>query len=176
MATLSRSEREAQLKDKAGFIVVIFAVLLALTTYFSTANSSKILTNTIEVNNVYSFYQSKDIKQRLDRLALENAEDKHQTARAATLKANIARYESEPETGEGKKELKTKAQALSQERAEARLHSKWYTYTSMLYQLAIVFLTAAILAVNKKLFTGSLIVGSVATLLLTQALWLWIPL
>lgn len=176
MATLSRSEREAQLKDKAGFIVVIFAVLLALTTYFSNANSSKILTNTIEVNNTYSFYQAKDIKQRLDKLALENAEDKHQTKRAEELKANIARYTSEPSTGEGKVELAAKAKKLEAERSEARLHSKWYTYTSMLYQLAIVFLTAAILAVNKKLFTGSLIVGSLATLLLSQAIWLWIPL
>jgi hypothetical protein len=156
---LTRSEREALLKDKAGFIIVIFAILLALTNYFSSGNSSKILSSTIEINNTYSFYQAKDIKQRLEE-----------------LKANIERYSSEPETGEGKKELLAKARKLESERSEARQHSKWYTYTSMLYQIAIVFLTASILAVNKRLYTGSLFVGAFATLLLTHAVWLWLPL
>lgn len=173
---LSRSEREAQLKDKAGFIIVIFAVLLALTNYFSSGNSSKILSNTIEVNNTYSFYQAKDIKQRLDKMSLEFAQDAGDKKRVAELQANIDRYASEPETGEGKRELLAKARKLEAERAEARQHSKWYTYTSMLYQIAIVFLTASILAVNKQLYLGSLGVGAVATLLLSHAVWLWLPL
>jgi type IV secretory pathway VirB10-like protein len=170
---LSRSEREAQLKDKSGFVIVIFAIMLALTNYFSSGNSSKILTNTIEINNTYSFYQAKDIKQRLDKMSLENAKDAN---KIAELKQNIARYTSEPETGEGKKELLAKAKKLEADRAQARLHSSWYTYTSMMYQIAIVFLTAAILAVNKKFYTSSLVVGILATVMLTQALWLWMPL
>ncbi len=173
---LTRSEREALLKDKAGFIIVIFAILLALTNYFSSGNSSKILSSTIEINNTYSFYQAKDIKQRLDKMSLEFAIDDGNKQRIEELKANIERYGSEPETGEGKKELLAKARKLESERSEARQHSKWYTYTSMLYQIAIVFLTASILAVNKRLYTGSLFVGAFATLLLTHAVWLWLPL
>lgn len=175
MATLSRSEREAQLKDKAGFIIVIIAVLLALCTYFSAANSSKILTNTIEANNTYSFYQAKSIKGTLAEMALDDALARSEHAKATKLKAKIARYESEPETGEGKRELLAKARALETERADARKHSKWYTFTAMLYQIAIVFLTASILAVNRNLFYGSLATAVVATLLFTQALWLWLP-
>ena len=98
---LSRSEREAQLKDKAGFIIVIFAILLALTNYFSSGNSSKILSSTIEINNTYSFYQAKDIKQRLDKMSLEFAIDDGNKQRIEELKSNIERYSSEPETGEG---------------------------------------------------------------------------
>ena len=173
---LSRSEREAQLKDKAGFIIVIIAVLLALTTYFSASNSSKILTNTIEANNTYSFYQAKSIKGTLAEMALDDALARHDNEKASKLKAKIERYESEPSTGEGKRELLAKAKGLESERAEARKHSKWFTFTAMLYQIAIVFLTAAILAVNRNLFIGSIITASFATVLLTQALWLWLPL
>lgn len=174
--SLSRSEREAQLKDKAGFIIVVFAILLALCTYFSAGNSSKILTSTLEINNTYSFYQGKSTKQGQAKYALHDAERNKETAYAKELKAEIARYESEPETGEGKRELLTKAKKLTQERTEFRQHSQWYTYTSMLYQIAIVFLTASILAVNRKLYTGSLVVGVLATVLFTQAIWLWLPL
>lgn len=174
--SLSRSEREAQLKDKAGFIVVIFAILLALCTYFSAGNSSKILTNTLEISNTYSFYQAKSTKQGQAKYALHDAERNKETAYAKELRAEIARYESEPQTGEGKTELRAKGEKLKAERDEFRKHSSWYTYTSMLYQIAIVFLTASILAVNRKLYTGSLIVGVLATILFTQAVWLWLPL
>jgi hypothetical protein len=44
-----------------------------------------------------------------------------------------------------------------------------------LLQIAIVFLTASILAVKNSLFKASLGVGAFAILLMTQAIWLWIP-
>ncbi len=45
--SLSRSEREAQIKDKAGWVVALFAAVLAISTLVGGSNSSKILTNTI---------------------------------------------------------------------------------------------------------------------------------
>ena len=59
---LSRSEREALIKDKAGWVIVVFAALLAINTYMGGSNSSKILNNTIDANNTWSFYQAKSIK------------------------------------------------------------------------------------------------------------------
>ena len=32
---LTRSEREAQIKDKAGLVIVVMALFMAITTYFS---------------------------------------------------------------------------------------------------------------------------------------------
>ena len=61
----SRSEREAQLKDKAGWVITVFAALLAVNTYISNDHSSTILNNTIKANDTYSFYQAKSIKQSL---------------------------------------------------------------------------------------------------------------
>jgi hypothetical protein len=95
--------------------------------------------------------------------------------KVAELSKKIARYESDPATGEGKKELLAKAKNLEAERAVAKSRSPWYTYAGSLLQIAIVLLTASILAVNTNMFKGSVGVGIIGTLLMSQALWLWIP-
>ena len=169
---LSRSEKEALVKDKAGWVITVLAALLAINTLLGGANSSKILNNTIEANNTWAFYQAKSIKQTLAEMALEDAKD---PSKAEALKAKIARYESEPATGEGKKELMAKARNLESERSDARQRSPYYSYAGSIFQISIVLLTASILAVSMPLFWGSIVVGSFGGLLLSQGLWFWLP-
>jgi len=166
---LSRSEREALVKDKAGWVITVLAALLAVNTLMSGSNSSKILNNTIEANNTWAFYQAKSIKQTLAELQLENAKDPKKIRQIA---AKIERYESDPATGEGKKELMAKARGLEAERADARQRSPYYTYAGSIFQISIVLLTAAILAVSMPLFWGSMVVGSFGAVLMSQAIWL----
>ena len=71
--TLSRSEREAQIKDKAGWVIVVMAALLAINTYMGNGNSGRILNDTIEANNTWAFYQAKSIKGTLAEMALDDA-------------------------------------------------------------------------------------------------------
>jgi hypothetical protein len=170
---LSRSEREALIKDKAGWVIVVFAALLAINTYMAGGNSSKVLNNTIEANNTWAFYQAKSIKGTLAEMALDDAVSRKDTKKAEILEKKIARYESDPATGEGKKELMAKARKLEDERAVAKTRSPWYTFAGSLFQIAIVLLSASILAVNNKLYTASLYVGGLAMILMSQALWLW---
>ena len=173
---LSRSEREALIKDKAGWVIVVFAALLAINTYMAGGNSSKVLNNTIDANNTWAFYQAKSIKQTLAEQSLDDAVIRKDTVKIEKLKAKIERYESDPASGEGKKELMAKARGLEAERAVAKQRSPWYTYAGSLLQIAIVLLTASILAVKDSLYKASLGVGSFAIFLMTQAIWLWIPL
>lgn len=170
---LSRSEREALIKDKAGWVIVVFAALLAINTYMGGSNSSKVLNNTIEANNTWSFYQAKSIKQTLAEMAQEDAVRANDTKKASSLQEKIDRYENEPK--EGKKALMEKARGLEADRAVAKQRSPWYTFAGSLFQIAIVLLSASILAVNNKLYTASLFVGSGAIILMSQAIWLWIP-
>ena len=93
--SLSRSEREAQIKDKAGWVITVIACLLAANTYIANGLSSKILTNTIKANDTWNFYQAKSIKQSIAEGQLEDARD---PARREILKAKIDRYESDPVT------------------------------------------------------------------------------
>jgi hypothetical protein len=172
---LSRSEREALIKDKAGWVIVVLAALLAINTYLGNGNSGKVLNNTIDANNTWAFYQAKSIKQTLTEMRYDDALTAKDTKKAEALKAKIDRYESDPATGEGKKELMAKARKLEDDRAVAKSRSPWYTFAGSLFQIAIVLLSASILAVNNRLYTASLYVGGAAILLMSQAIWLWIP-
>jgi hypothetical protein len=172
---LSRSEREARIKDKAGYVITVIAALLAVNTYISNGNSSKVLSNTIKANDTWAFYQAKSIKQTLAEMALDDAVERKQTDKAEKLRAKIARYESEPATGEGKRELMAKARALEAERDHVRQSGPWMTFSGMGYQLGIVLLSASILAVSMPLFWGSIAVSAVAALLMSQGIWLWLP-
>ena len=172
---LSRSEREALIKDKAGWVIVVLAALLAINTYMGNGNSSRVLNNTIDANNTWAFYQAKSIKQTLAEQSYDEAVARKDTAKAEKLKAKIDRYESDPATGEGKKELMAKARKLEDDRAHAKARSPWYTFAGSLFQIAIVLLSASILAVNNRLYVASLWVGGAAMILMSQAVWLWLP-
>jgi hypothetical protein len=172
---LSRSEREAQIKDKAGWVITVLAALLAINTLMGGSNSSKVLNNTIDANNTWAFYQAKSIKQTLAEMAYDDAARVKDTKKMETLQAKINRYESDPKTNEGKKELMAKARKLEDDRAVAKSRGPWYTYAGSLLQIAIVLLTASILAVNMRLYWASLGVGSIAVLLMSQGVWLWLP-
>ena len=171
--SLSRSEREAQIKDKAGLVIVFMALFLAANTYIANGFMSTAQTNLLQASNTYGFYQSKSIKQTLAEGQLEEARKGTDQERIEKLEAKIARYESEPATGEGKRELLAKAQAQEAAREAARAHGPWLTFSGMLFQLAIVLLSASILAVNNRMYRASLGVGAIGLVLMAQGYWLW---
>lgn len=171
---LTRSEREAKIKDKAGLVIVVMALFMAITTYFSNMHSGAVLKNMLKATDTYAFYQSKSIKQAIAEGQLEEASKANNKERVAKLEAKITRYESEPATGEGKKELLTKAQAYEKARDESAKHSPWLTFASMAFQLAIVLLSASIIAVNEKMYKVSEVVAVIGVLLLGQGIWLWV--
>jgi hypothetical protein len=68
-----------------------------------------------------------------------------------------------------------KARKLEEDRAVAKQRSPFFTYAGSLLQIAIVLLTASILAVNNRMYNASIGVGLLGALLMSQALWLWLP-
>ena len=167
---LSRGEREAQIKDKAGLVIVIMALFMAITTYFSNNYSGAVLKNTLKATDTYAFYQAKSIKQSIAEGQLEDAKD---PKRIRELAARIERYESDPVKKEGKRELLARAQAYEAARDEASQHNPWLTFASMAFQLAIVLLSASILAVNNRMYKISEVVAVIGIVLLSQGIWLW---
>lgn len=169
----SRSEREAKIKDKAGLVINVFAALLAFNVWYGSGLSSKVMNNTIKANDIWVFYQAKSIKQTLAENAAEDAAARGDHIRAAQMRAKVDRYENEPE--EGKRALFAQAKALEAERDHAKLKSPWIGYAGTAYQLAIVLLSASILAVSMSLFWGSFAVAGFGLLLMSQGIWLWLP-
>ena len=169
----SRSEREAKIKDKAGMVISIFALILAVNSWYGGTLSSLTLNNTIKADNIWAFYQAKSIKQTLAEQSLDDATFRGEKEKMAKLQAKIDRYESDPATGEGKKELFAKAKALEAERDHAKKQSPWIGFASTLYQLSIVVLSASILAVSMSMFWGSFVVAGIGLLLSAQGVFLF---
>jgi len=167
----SRSEREAKIKDKAGMVINVFALLLAVNVWYGGKLSSTVLNNTIKASDVYNFYQAKSLKQSLAEQSLYDAQKAGDRARVEEMKAKIDRYENEPT--EGKRALLTKAKALEAERDEAKTRSPWIGYASTAYQMAIVILSASILAVSMMLFWSSFAVAGLGLVLSLNGLFLW---
>lgn len=172
---LSRSEAEARIKDLAGWAITIMAALLAINTYIANGNSSKILNNTIQANNLWAWYQAKNIRSVLLEFEGDRAHAAKNFKREHEIDAWQKKLESDPKTGEGKKELAARARALEAERDQAKQRSPWFTFAGSSMQLAIVLLSASILAVSMALFWGSLGVSVLGALLMSQGIWLWLP-
>jgi len=166
----SRSEREAKIKDKAGMVINVFALLLAVNAWYGGKLSSTVLNNTISANDTYAFYQAKSLKQSLSEQNLYEAKHNGDKARAEEMVKKIEDYENGPE---GKKALLAKAKKMEADRDEAKTRSPWIGYASTAYQLAIVVLSASILAVSMMLFWSSFVVAGVGLLLSLQGIFLF---
>ena len=160
----SRSEREAKLKDKAGMVISVFALLLAVNAWYGGKLSSTVLSNTLGANNTWAQYQAKAGRGVTYEIAAKTATD---PKLRAEFQAEKERMDAD------KKELAIKAREMEAVREEAKKSSPWIGYASTAYQLAIVVLSASILAVSVAMFWGSFFVAGVGMLLSAQGLWLW---
>ena len=161
----SRSEREAKIKDRAGMVITIFALLLSINSWYGGKLSSTVLNNTLGANNTWAQYQAKASRGVSYELAAATTDDK----------ALKEKFEAEKARMDGDKvELAEKARAMEVTRDEAKKSSPWVGYASTAYQLAIVVLSASILAVSMPMFFGSFIVAGIGMLLSAQGIWLFI--
>lgn len=161
----SRSEREAKIKDKAGLVINVFALLLALNAWYGGKLSSTVMNNTIAANNAWAHYQAKNgrgVSYEIASLQVASPD----------LKAKFIAEKQRMD--EDKKEIAEKAKHLEEERDEAKKRSPWIGYASTAYQLAIVLLSASILAVSMPLFWGSFVVAGIGIALSLNGLFLWI--
>jgi hypothetical protein len=146
----SRSEREAHVKALAAVSISLLALLLAVTNYFAGRNSSAVLNGTIESNNLWAWYQAKNVRATI--YEVTNNEQK-----ATKQRADMD-------------EIMEKARAAEAKRDAAKAKSPYFSYSGMALQLAIVLSSAAILAVTLSLFYASIGVGAVGVLLFFFAL------
>jgi hypothetical protein len=160
----SRSEREAKIKDKAGMVISIFALLLAVNAWYGGKLSSTVLNNTLGANNAWAQYQAKNNRLVSFEIASKTTND---SKLRAEFKAEAARMESD------KKEIAVNARKMEAEREIAKKSSPWIGYASTAYQLAIVVLSASILAVSMAMFWGSFAVAGFGLVLSLNGLFLW---
>jgi hypothetical protein len=160
----SRSEREAKIKDKAGMVISVFALFLAINSWYAGKLSGSVLTNTLGANNTWAQYQAKNGRGVSYEIAAKTTNDPKVKAE---FQAEKERMDAD------KKELAVQARKMEADRELAKKSSPWIGYASTAYQLAIVVLSASILAVSMPMFWGSFAVAAIGLVLSANGLFLF---
>ena len=156
--------------------VGITAMLLAIAALGGAEATKEMLNSNIHASDTYAFYQAKNIRQTLYQTSTAELEllaagaaalsesDKAKTAELIKrYRDTVARYESEPATGEGKKELMAKAKEWEHKRDHAAAQLPNFEYAEAAFQIAIVLGSVAIVATSPWLLglSGALAVFGV---------------
>lgn len=177
ISEVTEAVQEGRLKSRDRMIAIYIAVLAVALAISSVGgnNADKDATRyNIEASNTWAFFQAKNIRRHLVRMKIQDLEMRlatdealSETARAALTKT-IAEYReseahltSEPETGEGTKELFVKGKAAEAARDKAIEQDPYFDYGQALLQIAIVLASIAIISGGSSL----LVLSAVAALL-----------
>jgi len=141
---------------KIALLIAVLALMLALAEIGGKQAQNEAIAKNIDASNLWSFFQAKTIRGTVVRTAAEAMEVELAGTTDASArerlqkrldgwKATMARYESEPETNEGRKELIARAKKTEQERDDYKAKDENFEVASGLLQIAIVVASASII-------------------------------
>lgn len=149
---------------KIALLVAVLAALLAVSEMGGKSSQTEVLTQHVEATNMWTFFQAKTVRQTVVRTAAEELEAQFKdagpmpptvTAQIERWRRTAQRYDTEPETGEGRKELAARAKAHEAKREHARGAYHMFEYASAAFQLAIVLAGASALTTVMSLAIAS---------------------
>ena len=133
-------------------LISVLALVLALSETLGKSHQVAGLAAHIEASNLWSFFQAKTIRQTTMRTAAEAVQAQFGDGAPEALKKQIDtwkktadRYQSEPETGEGRKELADRAKAAEKKRDKSLAAYHHFEIASAAVQIAIVMASASII-------------------------------
>ncbi len=160
-------------QNRSALTISILAMVLAIASLGGSNAMKEATQENILAANAYAFYQAKSIRQTEYKLAaadieLQMAREPNMNANAKALfekkladyKKTIDRYESEPETKDGKKELMLRAKEHEAIRDHAMLQDPWFDYAEGALQIAIVLLSVSIVAGIPALYWAGTFLGT----------------
>jgi len=137
---------------KVALFIAVLALVLAFSETLGKASQTSALANHIEASNLWAFFQAKTIRQTTIRTAAEEMEAQYGSKAPEAVKKQVdawkktaERYQSEPETNEGRKELMARAKEREAKRDRATAAYHHYEIASAAVQIAIVLASAEII-------------------------------
>jgi Domain of unknown function (DUF4337) len=181
--TIEKKAHERGLAEGFNKRIALVIAVLALFLSFSETLGKSAQTEAIDANvkssDTWAFFQAKDIRRTVvnaaaDQTTLLTTSVSDPATKAAiekqveTWRQTAARYESDPKTGEGRKELAVRARGEEEKRDLALARYHHYELASAAFQIGIVLASATVITGMVPLvwFAGLLgVVGVVLTLL-----------
>jgi Domain of unknown function (DUF4337) len=140
---------------KTALLIALIALLLSFSEHFGNNAQNGATAKNIEASNLWSFFQAKNGRRTMLQAMNDSfdvssvgATPEAKEAIAKRIEANkkiMDRLESEPETGEGRKELSVKAKKAESDRDLLLIKKEHYEIATGLFQIAIVIASTAII-------------------------------
>jgi len=141
---------------RIGLLIAALAALLALLEAGGKSAQTEVINANVQASDLWAFFQAKTARMTTIRTAAESAKlsllgDPPAETKAAIQRqidawnATAERYDSEPQTGEGRKELSERAKEAEAERDRKLAAYHLFELGSAASQLAIVLASAAII-------------------------------
>jgi hypothetical protein len=150
------AEHAGHVDKKIALLIAVIALFLAFSETLGKSAQTAAISDNVEASNLWAFFQAKTIRMTTLRTAAEQTQPladsstdpaiKTAMAKAIdTWKKTAARYDDEPETREGRKQLSARAQEAEHKRdlAMARYHN--YEIASAAHQIGIVLASASVI-------------------------------
>ena len=131
-------------------LISVLALVLAFSETLGKSAQTAALAYNIEASNLWAFFQAKTIRQTVLRTAAEELETASSSdlskKQVAKWRETAQRYQSEPETNEGRDQLAARAKAAEKKRDISMAAYHHYELASAAVQIAIVLASASIIA------------------------------
>ncbi len=173
-----KGEHDEYFNRRIALLIAVLALFLSFSETLGKSAQTEAIDANVKSTDTWAFFQAKDIRRTTlntaaDQTALLAANAADPGAKAAIDKqieawrATAARYESDPKTGEGRKELAEHAKEQEGERDLAMARYHHYELASAAFQIGIVLASACVITgmVGLAWFGGALGILGLALML-----------
>jgi hypothetical protein len=164
---------------RIALLIAVLALFLSFSETLGKSAQTEAISANVETSDLWAFFQAKNIRKTQVDTAAEEMKVAADAAADPTAKTAMqkqidswkeiaARYDSEPSTGEGRKELAERAKEAEEKRNMAMAKYHHYELASAAFQVGIVLASAAVITgmVGLAWFGGLLGIAGVALAIL----------
>ena len=150
------AEHAGHVDKKIALLIAVIALFLAFSETLGKSAQTAAISDNVEASNLWAFFQAKTIRMTTLRTAAEQTQPladsstdpaiKTAMAKAIdTWKKTAVRYDDEPDTNEGRKQLSARAQEAEHKRDLAMARYHHYEIASAAHQIGIVLASASVI-------------------------------
>ena len=151
-----QAEHAAHSNRGIALLIAVLALFLAFSETLGKSAQTAALSDNVEASNLWAFFQAKTIRMTVlrtssEQIQLESDRLTDPAAKAALMKQVDAwkktadRYDDEPSTNEGRKQLTARAKESEHKRDIALARYHHYEFASAAFQIGIVLASATII-------------------------------
>jgi hypothetical protein len=150
------AEHASHSNRKIALVIAVLALFLSFSETLGKSAQTEAISANVESSNLWAFFQAKTVRMTTVRTAAEELKLEETAAADPTVKAAMdkqieawektaARYDSEPDTHEGRKELAARAKEAEENRDLFLAKYHHYELASAAFQIGIVLCSAAVI-------------------------------